>query len=141
MTPDQVALVQDSFKNVIPISDVAAGLFYGRLFEIAPEVKPMFKGDITEQGRKLMATLGVVVTGLTRLETVLPAASALAKKHVGYGVKAEHYAPVGAALLWTLEKGLGDGWNPALADAWGTAYGTLSNFMIAEAYGQAQAAE
>lgn len=141
MTPDQVALVQDSFKNVIPISDVAAGLFYGRLFEIAPEVKPMFKGDITEQGRKLMATLGVVVTGLTRLETVLPAASALAKKHVDYGVKAEHYAPVGAALLWTLEKGLGDGWNPALADAWGTAYGTLSNFMIAEAYGQAQAAE
>lgn len=141
MTPDQVALVQDSFKNVIPISDVAAGLFYGRLFEIAPEVKRMFKGDITEQGRKLMATLGVVVTGLTRLETVLPAASALAKKHVDYGVKAEHYAPVGAALLWTLEKGLGDGWNPALADAWGTAYGTLSNFMIAEAYGQAQAAE
>lgn len=141
MTPDQVALVQDSFKNVIPISDVAAGLFYGRLFEIAPEVKPMFKGDITEQGRKLMATLGVVVTGLTRLETVLPAASALAKKHVDYGVKAEHYAPVGAALLWTLEKGLGDGWNPALADAWGAAYGTLSNFMIAEAYGQAQAAE
>ena len=141
MTPDQVALVQDSFKNVVPIADVAAGLFYGRLFEIAPEVKPMFRGDIKEQGRKLMTTLGVVVTGLTRLETVLPAASALAKKHVDYGVKAEHYAPVGAALLWTLEKGLGDDWTPELAQAWGTAYGTLSGFMIAEAYGQAQAAE
>ena len=141
MTPDQIALVQDSFKKVVPIADVAADLFYGRLFQIAPEVKPMFRGDIKEQGRKLMATLGVVVTGLTKLETVLPAASALARKHVDYGVKAEHYTPVGAALLWTLEKGLGDAWTPELADAWGTAYGTLSNFMIAEAYGPAQAAE
>jgi nitric oxide dioxygenase len=141
MTPDQITLVQDSFKKVVPIADAAADLFYGRLFEIAPEVKPMFRGDIKEQGRKLMATLGVVVTGLTKLETVLPAASALAKKHVDYGVKAEHYTPVGAALLWTLEKGLGDAWTPELADAWGTAYGTLSGFMIAEAYGQAQAAE
>jgi len=141
MTPDQISLVQDSFKKVVPIADVAADLFYGRLFEIAPEVKPMFRGDLKEQGRKLMATLGVVVTGLTRLETVLPAASTLARKHVDYGVKAEHYTPVGAALLWTLEKGLGDAWTPELADAWGTAYGTLSNFMIAEAYGPAQAAE
>lgn len=141
MTPDQISLVQDSFKKVVPIADVAADLFYGRLFEIAPEVKPMFRGDIKEQGRKLMATLGVVVTGLTRLETVLPAASTLARKHVDYGVKSEHYTPVGTALLWTLEKGLGDAWTPELADAWGTAYGTLSNFMIAEAYGPAQAAE
>ncbi len=141
MTPDQVALVQDSFKKVVPISDVAAELFYGRLFEIAPDVKPMFKGDMKEQGRKLMATLGVVVTGLTRLETVLPAASALAKTHVSYGVKAEHYPIVGGALLWTLEKGLGDAWSPPLAEAWGTAYGTLSGYMIAEAYGSAQAAE
>ena len=80
----------------------AAALFYGRLFEIAPEVKPLFKGEITEQGRKLMATLAVVVNGLDNLPSILPAASALAKKHVGYGVAAEHYAPVGAALLWTL---------------------------------------
>jgi hemoglobin-like flavoprotein len=142
MTPDQIALVQDSFKKVVPISEAAASIFYSRLFEIAPDVKPMFKGDIKEQGRKLMATLGVVVTGLTRLETVLPAASALAKKHVDYGVKAEHYAPVGAALLWTLEKGLGEAWTPELADAWATAYGTLSGYMISEAYGSnAQAAE
>jgi hemoglobin-like flavoprotein len=90
MNASDVALVQDSFKKVAPIADVAAELFYGRLFEVAPQVKPMFKGDMKEQGRKLMATLGVVVTGLTRLETVLPAASALAKQHVAYGVKAEH---------------------------------------------------
>ena len=81
MTPDQVALVQDSFKKVVPIADVAADLFYGRLFEIAPEVKPMFRGDIKEQGRKLMATLGVVVTGLTRLETVLPRVTAGPRVH------------------------------------------------------------
>jgi hemoglobin-like flavoprotein len=141
MNASDVALVQDSFKKVAPISDVAAELFYGRLFEIAPQVKPMFRGDMKEQGRKLMATLGVVVTGLTRLETVLPAASALAKQHVAYGVKAEHYPIVGGALLWTLEKGLGDAWTPELAAAWTAAYGTLSGYMISEAYGTAQAAE
>ena len=140
MTPEKIALVQGSFAKVVPISDQAAALFYGRLFEIAPEVKPMFHGDMAEQGRKLMATLGVVVTGLTRLETVLPAASALAKKHVGYGVKAEHYPIVGSALLWTLEKGLGAAWTPDVAAAWTDAYGTLSGYMVSEAYG-AQAAE
>ncbi|MGM4929058.1 globin family protein [Tardiphaga sp. 619_E2_N8_5] len=141
MNASDVALVQDSFKKVAPISDVAAELFYGRLFEVAPQVKPMFRGDMKEQGRKLMATLGVVVTGLTRLETVLPSASALAKQHVAYGVKAEHYPIVGGALLWTLEKGLGDAWTPELAAAWTAAYGTLSGYMISEAYGTAQAAE
>jgi hemoglobin-like flavoprotein len=141
MNASDVALVQDSFKKVAPISDVAAELFYGRLFEVAPQVKPMFRGDMKEQGRKLIATLGVVVTGLTRLETVLPAASALAKQHVAYGVKAEHYPIVGGALLWTLEKGLGDAWTPELAAAWTAAYGTLSGYMISEAYGTAQAAE
>ncbi|SNT38961.1 nitric oxide dioxygenase [Tardiphaga sp. OK246] len=141
MNASDVALVQESFKKVAPISDVAAELFYGRLFEVAPQVKPMFRGDMKEQGRKLMATLGVVVIGLTRLETVLPAASALAKQHVAYGVKAEHYPIVGGALLWTLEKGLGDAWTPELAAAWTAAYGTLSGYMISEAYGTAQAAE
>jgi hemoglobin-like flavoprotein len=141
MTPEKIALVQDSFAKVAPIADQAAVLFYDRLFEIAPEVKPMFHdADMAEQRRKLMATLGIVVTGLTRLETILPAASALAKKHVSYGVKDEHYPIVGSALLWTLEKGLGEAWNPELADAWTSAYGTLSGYMISEAHG-AQAAE
>jgi hypothetical protein len=69
----------------------------------------------------------------------LRGAGALAKRHVSYGAKAEHYPVVGAALLWTLEKGLGDGWTPEVADAWGTAYGTLSGYMISEAYGRSQA--
>ena len=116
-------------------------LFYGRLFEIAPAVKPLFRGDMSEQGRKLMATLSVVVTGLAHLESLLPAASALAKRHAGYGVKAVDYQPVGAALLWTLERGLGEQWTPQLAAAWTEAYTILANFMISEAYGRTIAAE
>jgi hemoglobin-like flavoprotein len=141
MTPDQVQLVQQSFAKVAPISETAAVLFYDRLFEVAPKVRAMFPTDLTEQRRKLMATLAVVVGGLGNLESVLPAASALAKRHVSYGAKAEHYPVVGAALLWTLEKGLGDGWTPDVAEAWTAAYGTLSGFMISEAYGRPQAAE
>ena len=141
MTPDQITAIQESFSKVVPISEHAAMLFYGRLFEIAPAVKPLFRGDLTEQGRKLMATLGVVVNGLPDLESVLPAASALAKRHVDYGVKAHDYAPVGAALLWTLEHGLGEQWTPRLAAAWSEAYAVLSGFMIAEAYGDSLAAE
>jgi hemoglobin-like flavoprotein len=141
MTPEQVKLVQDSFAKVAPISEQAAVLFYDRLFEIAPSVKAMFPSDMTEQRRKLMATLAVVVNGLTNLETILPAASALAKRHVSYGAKPAHYPVVGSALLWTLEKGLGDAWTPEVANGWTAAYGTLSGYMISEGYGSAQAAE
>ena len=141
MMPDQIKFVQQSFAKVAPISEAAAVIFYDRLFETAPSVKSMFPADLTEQRKKLMATLAVVVNGLGNLESVLPAASALAKRHVSYGAKAEHYPVVGAALLWTLEKGLGDAWTPAVAGAWSAAYGTLSGFMISEAYGRPQAAE
>jgi nitric oxide dioxygenase len=141
MTPEQVTLVQQSFAKVAPISEQAAELFYGRLFEVAPGVRAIFPDDMTEQRKKLMATLAVVVGGLTNLEAVLPAASALAKRHVNYGAKPGHYPVVGGALLWTLEKGLGDAWTPETAAAWTAAYGTLSNYMISEAYGSAQAAE
>jgi hemoglobin-like flavoprotein len=141
MTPEQVTLVQESFAKVAPISDQAAVMFYDRLFEAAPQVKAMFPVDMTEQRKKLMATLAVVVNGLSKLESILPAASALAQRHVAYGAKPAHYPVVGAALLWTMEKGLGEAWTPAVADAWTAAYGTLSGFMIAEAYGKPQAAE
>jgi hemoglobin-like flavoprotein len=141
MTPDQVKLVQESFAKVAPISETAAVLFYDRLFEIAPQVKAMFPADMTEQRRKLMATLAVVVNGLSNLGSILPAASALATRHVSYGARREHYPVVGAALLWTLEKGLGDAWTPEVAEAWTAAYETLSGFMIHQAYGRPQAAE
>src|ERR1700749_3132123 len=104
------------------MADQAAILFYDRLFEIAPQVKSMFPADMTEQRRKLMTMLATVVGGLGNLSSILPAASALAKRHVAYGAKAEHYPVVGAALLWTLEKGLGDGWTPDVAAAWTAAY-------------------
>ena len=141
MTPDQVKLVQQSFAKLAPIADQAAVMFYDRLFEVAPHVKAMFPADLTEQRMKLMATLSAVVNGLGTLESVLPAASALARRHVSYGAKAEHYPVVGGALLWTLEKGLADGWTTEVADAWTAAYGTLSGFMISEAYGHPLAAE
>jgi hemoglobin-like flavoprotein len=140
VSPEQITLVQESFSKVAPIADQAAALFYRRLFEIAPQTRALFKADMSEQGRKLMNTLGVVVRGLTNLESILPAASALAKRHVEYGVKAEHYAPVGEALLWTLEQGLGDDWNASTREAWTKAYETLSDFMIGKAYGKTKAA-
>ena len=141
MNPAQINLVQESFAKVAPISEQAATLFYDRLFEVAPAVKVMFPADMTEQRKKLMATLAVVVNGLSNLESVLPAASALAKRHVSYGARPEHYPVVGGALLWTLEKGLGEAWTADVADAWTAAYGTLSGYMISEAYSGAQAAE
>jgi nitric oxide dioxygenase len=133
--------VQQSFAKVAPISEQAAVLFYDRLFEVAPSVKSLFPADLTEQRRKLMATLAYVVGGLGDLQSILPAASSLATRHVSYGAKPEHYPVVGGALLWTLEKGLGDDWTPDVAEAWTAAYGTLSDFMILQAYGRPQAAE
>jgi hemoglobin-like flavoprotein len=141
MTPDQVKLVQQSFAKVVPISEQAAAIFYDCLFAVAPQVKAMFPDDMTEQRKKLMATLAVVVNGLSDLDSVLPAASALAKRHVAYGAKPAHYPIVGGALLWTLEQGLGEAWTPDVVAAWTAAYGTLSDCMISEAYGSAQAAE
>lgn len=135
MTPEDIERVQSSFARVAPIAETAAELFYGRLFEIAPEVKPLFHGDMREQGRKLMTTLAVVVNGLKDLDAVLPAAKALAVKHVDYGVAAAHYPPVGEALVWALEQGLGADFTEETRDAWLAAYGALSGAMIAEAYG------
>jgi len=134
MTPEEIKMVQDSFAKVIPIKEQAVELFYGRLFETTPEVRPLFKGDMKEQGAKLMATLAVVVKGLNNIESLLPVAGDLAKRHVGYGVAPEHYPPVGAALIWTLGQGLGDDCTPEVEAAWAGAYGLLSGAMISAAY-------
>jgi hemoglobin-like flavoprotein len=134
MTPEQVALVQASFQKVLPIAHQAAALFYGRLLESDPTTRPLFAGkDMAEQGRKLMAALGMVVAGLTKPETVVPAAEALAKRHVGYGVTEAQYASVGAALLWTLGQGLGEGFTPEVEAAWTAAYTLLAGVMIVAA--------
>ena len=141
MTPAQIDDVQASFAKVVPIRDAAAEMFYARLFEIAPQVRPLFKGDMTEQGAKLMATLGAVVNGLKDLDAIVPVAEKLAVGHVAYGVKAEHYPFVGAALIDTLQQGLGDDFSADVQSAWETAYGTLSGVMIAAAYPEQEAAE
>jgi len=139
MTPHQIALIRDSFDKVVPIQATAAELFYNRLFTIAPEVRPLFKGDMAEQGRKLMAALALITRSLDDLDTLLPTAARLAERHVGYGVQPEHYPPVGEALLWTLETGLEDAFTPEVKRAWAEAYGTLSAVMIAAAYPMAAA--
>jgi len=141
MTPEDVKLVQESFAKVAPQADVAASMFYDRLFSVAPQVRALFPQDMEVQRRKLMATLAAVVNGLGNLHAILPAASALAKRHVQYGAEPAHYAVVGSALLWTLERGLGPQWTPDVAAAWAKAYATLADFMIAEAYGASEAAE
>ncbi|NEW92948.1 globin family protein [Rhodopseudomonas sp. BR0M22] len=134
MTPQAIALVQQSFARLTPISDETATLFYERLFATAPELRALFHGDMRRQGKKLMSTLNVVVTGLTDLATILPATGRLARLHVAFGVSAAHYTPFGAALLWTLEREFGADWTPELAAAWRDAYAMLSETMLAAAY-------
>lgn len=130
MTPEQMQLVQTTWRQVVPISDLAAQLFYDRLFELAPNTQALFQGtDLAEQRRKLMATLAFAVEGLSDPETLLPTVEALGRRHVGYGATSAHYDAVGAALLWTLEQGLGDGWTPAAEAAWGEVYSLLSGVM------------
>jgi hemoglobin-like flavoprotein len=129
VTPDQVVLVQESWKAVAPISEQAAALFYGKLFELDPNVKPLFTSDIKEQGRKLMQMIGIAVNGLTRLDEILPAVEQLGVRHLSYQVVETHYDTVGTALLWTLNQGLGDQFTPAVEEAWALTYNTLADVM------------
>ncbi len=134
MTPRQLELVQTTFGMVAPIADQAAELFYNRLFEIGPELRPLFaETDMKEQGRKLMQMLAMIVNGLNRFDRLRPAVEDLGRRHVSYNVTTAHYGTVGAALLWTLEKGLAEAYTPEVADAWTTAYGALASTMISAA--------
>ena len=133
MSPEQIASVQSSWDKVKPISDQAAALFYERLFELDPGVRPLFKGDMQAQGQKLMTMLNTAVVGLDRLDAIVPAVADLGRRHVDYGVTAEHYDTVGAALLWTLEQGLGDAFTEEVKSAWTVAYTTLADVMKAAA--------
>src|SRR5215212_11291464 len=131
MTPDQITLVQSSLPSILAIREAAATLFYDRLFEIDPTTRPLFSGvDMTQQGSKLMAAIAMVVGSLRRLETVERDIQKLAQRHVTYGVTSAHFESVGAALLWTLEQGLGSAFTPELRDAWTAAYGLLSRAMV-----------
>jgi hemoglobin-like flavoprotein len=132
-TPEQVKLVQESFELVAPIAEKAAELFYNRLFELDPSVKPLFKGDMTEQGKKLMAMIATAVKGLNNPDKLIPAVQQLGRNHAGYGVKNEHYATVAEALLWTLQQGLGDAFTPDVESAWVAVYMLLAKVMMTAA--------
>lgn len=135
MTPEQIEMVQNSWGQVKPISEQAADMFYAKLFEMDPDIKPLFKGDIKIQGRRLMAMITTAVNNLHQLETILEPVQDLGRRHVDYGVKPEHYDTVGAALLWTLGQGLGDGFTSAVEAAWTEAYTILAGVMKEAAYG------
>jgi hemoglobin-like flavoprotein len=129
MTSQQKVLVQTTFAQVAPMAEQAAAMFYARLFELDPSLRPMFKTDLTEQGRKLMRMVGMAVNGLDRLDELVPVVQQLGTRHVGYGVRDEHYDTVAVALLWTLEQGLGPSFTPDVKDAWATVYGVLASTM------------
>ncbi len=134
LSTQQISLVQDSFKNVEPISEQAAEIFYATLFEYDPALKPLFKGDMKEQGRMLMATLKIAVNSLTNVDSLVPVLQKLGVKHVTYGVKVDDYTPVGMALLHTLKTGLGDKYTPELETAWVETYQLVADVMRTAAY-------
>ena len=125
-----IALVQQSWEKVLPIADDAAKLFYGKLFELDPALRPLFAhSNMVEQRKKLMQMITVAVRGLNRLDELIPTIEAMGSRHVGYGVTDAHYTTVAAALIWTLEQGLGDSFTPELRSAWTETYITLATVM------------
>jgi len=130
MTPRQIEIVKLSFAKIMPFKDQAAELFYCRLFELDPSLRLMFRSDLTEQKQKLMVAIAMVVTNLEKMDSLLPTVRELGRRHKTYGVRNRHYDVVGAALLWTLEIGMGSGWTNELAEAWKDAYGRVAKAMI-----------
>ncbi|MEM7132917.1 MAG: globin family protein [Chloroflexota bacterium] len=130
ITAQQKALVQDSFAQVLPIADQAAAIFYDRLFSLDPSLRPLFSENMNQQRVKLMQTLNGAVMGLDDLDALVPILENLAIRHVGYGVRDEHYQTVGAALIWTLEQGLGHAFTDEVRAAWQAVYGIISHVMI-----------
>ena len=130
MTPEQKRLVQNTWKQVAPIADAAAEIFYGRLFESDPATRALFRAtDRAAQRKKLLQTLAFAINGLDNLGALVAKVEALGRRHAGYGVTDAQYDSVGAALLWTLEQGLGQAWTPAVASAWTEVYQLLSPIM------------
>jgi hemoglobin-like flavoprotein len=139
LTAAQKTLVQTSFATIVPIADDAAALFYQRLFELDPSLQAMFRGSMIEQRKKLMQMLTAAVKGLDRLEQLVPVVQDLGRRHAASGVAEAHYDTVGAALLWTLEMGLGAAFTAETREAWTAVYGLLATTMQ-DAAREAQAA-
>lgn len=129
MTPRQISLIEESWDYVITNTTEAGNLFYTRLFEQSPHLRPLFKGDMREQEKKLMSLITFAVSKINNLGEIMNDVKALGTRHKGYGVKDDHYTDVATALLWTLEQGLGKKWNNELKEAWTTLYVTLAGIM------------
>jgi hemoglobin-like flavoprotein len=143
LTAKDIALVRASFAKVLPIKDAAADLFYDRLFAIAPQLRSMFPTDLRQQKNKLMAMIATAVGGLHDVNMLVPHVKALGARHANYGVTVKHYAIVADALMWTLERGLGEAFTPEVRSAWAKVYGVLAGAMQAGASeaGEMRAAE
>jgi len=129
MTPREIELVQQSFEKVRPIAPAAAELFYQKLFDLDPSLKPLFKGNLRDQGKKLMTMISAAVRGLTNAPALLPVLTDLGRRHTAYGVMKHHYVTVGSALIWTLEQGMGRDFTPEVRDAWCAAYELMAGVM------------
>jgi hemoglobin-like flavoprotein len=129
MNSQQIALVQESFRKVLPISETAATIFYARLFELDPSLRKLFTGDMKRQGMMLMSMIASAVRGLSDPNALIPVLTMLGRRHSGYGVVDAHYATVAEALLWTLEQGLGDDFTPETREAWVAAYTMMATVM------------
>jgi nitric oxide dioxygenase len=130
VTTAQIDLVQSSFRQVLPIADTVGELLYGRIFVMAPESRALFDDDIGPQAKRLMAAVKVAVDGLARLDEVAPFLVKLGARHVRYGVRPEHFAIGGEALVWTLEQGLGEAFTADVRDAWLAAWNVIADPML-----------
>lgn len=133
MTPAQQDLVRDTFASVRGLAGPVASLFYGRLFALAPELRPMFKGDIRQQGLKLMSMIEICVDSLGRMEELRPQLRELGRRHAGYGTLPEHYPVVGKALLWSLGQALEHRFDAATKQAWAALLNEVCGEMLAGA--------
>lgn len=129
MRKERVDLVQATLTQLMPKSKETAAVFYAKLFELAPSTKPLFTGDMKQQGQKFMSTLSYAIHGLSRLGVITPVIEQLGRDHVRYGVLDEHYATVKEAVLFALGQTLGDDYTPEVEAAWGEAYDLLADLM------------
>jgi hemoglobin-like flavoprotein len=136
MTPEQIALVENSFAKVLPIKDRAVALVYDHLFELDPSLRPLFKGDMARQRSRLAVAIATIVHGLKKQDAIIPVLREMGRRHAGYGVEPKHYATVGEALLWALEQALGDDFTPKTKEAWAKAYDLIASTMIEAANGR-----
>ena len=130
MTPEQIRLVQESFANLVPVKDEVTGMMYARLFELDPSLRALFRGDMARQRSRLAVAIAMVVHGLKNPVAMAPVLEELGRRHIGYGVRPEHYDTVGQALLFALERALGDAFTPEVEQAWAEAYQLIASTMI-----------